>query len=255
MDSIHRFLILFLPTQQCKNEECPRIYIRARPQRQNPRRLGRLQGVIQRNSPLRNVSTTKTEVKTEVHKENDEPLRLLHKKKYCLNDRMIDETHKKSTESLKIRNHALMWDESAEKSFEVLNTKVTGTQAMHKYNSSKKNWNKIIDAPSGSAAAKKNLHKNPFDEDYNTEASTMSAVVLDTNDVPAAQSTHIQIVLSLVKKNSNKFRYFCRPKYVHGCQKYYAFIIVHNCHVYLKFISLFKSYPSLIALRGVSRTS
>ena len=121
-DSIHRFLILFLPTQQCTNEECPRIYIRARPQRQNPRRLGRLQGVIQRNSPLRNVSTTKTEV----HKENDEPLRLLHKKKYCLNDRMIDETHKKSTESLKIRNHALMWDESAEKPFEVLNTKVTG---------------------------------------------------------------------------------------------------------------------------------
>lgn len=44
----------------------------------------------------------------------------------------------------------------------------------------------------------------------------MSAVVLDTNDVPAAQSTHIQIVLSLVKKNSNKFCYFCRPKYVHG---------------------------------------
>ena len=116
-----------------------------------------MQGVIQRNSPLRNVSTTKTEVKTEVHKENDEPLRPLHKKKYCLNDRMIDERHKKSTESLKIRNHALMWDESAENPFEVLNAKVTGTQAMHKNNSPKKNWNKIIDAPSGSAAAKKKI--------------------------------------------------------------------------------------------------
>ena len=82
-----------------------------------------------------------------------------------------------------------MWDEIAEKLFQVLNTKITGTQAMYKYNSLKKRWKEIIDAPSGSAA-KKFVHKNAFDEEYGTKASTRPAFVLDTDDdVSAAQST------------------------------------------------------------------
>lgn len=102
---------------------------------------------------------------------------------------LIDERHKKSTDFLKTRNHALLWDEIAEKLFQVLNTKITGTQAMYKYNSLKKRWKEIIDAPSGSAA-KKFVHKNAFDEEYGTKASTRPAFVLDTDDdVSAAQST------------------------------------------------------------------
>lgn len=58
---------------------------------------------------------------------------------------------------------------------------------MYKYNSLKKKWKEVIDSPSGSAA-KKFVHKNAFDDEYGTKASTKPAFVLDTDEESISSS-------------------------------------------------------------------
>lgn len=77
---------------------------------------------------------------------------------------MIDERYNKSLAFLKTRNHNILWKDIAQKPFQVFKAKIIGNQAIYKYNSLKKKWKEVIDAPSGSVA-KKFVHKNAFDDE------------------------------------------------------------------------------------------
>ncbi|KAK3107894.1 hypothetical protein FSP39_024578, partial [Pinctada imbricata] len=93
---------------------------------------------------------------------------------------LIDLRHKKDDEFKKIRNHSSIWATIAENMKEELSLKVTSQQCLYKYNSLKRRWKEIIDAPSGSET-KYFVHKNAFDDFYGTKSTAKPSYTIDTD--------------------------------------------------------------------------
>jgi hypothetical protein len=119
---------------------------------------------------------------------------------------LIDTRHQMDDLFKRNRNHGELWKAISGKVFDVLNCRVTQNQCMYKYNSLKKKWKEVIDAPSGSEA-KHFSHKEEFDQFYGTKASTKPQHTIDSDrKMDEVQPDDVDEEMISVKKRKKKMK-------------------------------------------------
>jgi hypothetical protein len=94
-------------------------------------------------------------------------------------DMLVHLRHEQQDLFSKTRNHNRLWHNIAEELCKTFQTKISGTQALNKYNNLKKRWKEIVDAGTGTERKDFRLREE-FDLVFGTKPSTRPFATLDS---------------------------------------------------------------------------